>query len=93
MVTSEEVGDPQNLEMSLYVNDEIRQRVNTKDMIVSIAEQLEIFSHVMTLEPGDIIATGTPDGVGPIKDGDTVTIDIERIGTFSNPVKLVNRVY
>ncbi|MBU9723195.1 MULTISPECIES: fumarylacetoacetate hydrolase family protein [Bacillaceae] len=91
IVTSDEIGDPQDLEMSLFVNDEKRQKVNTRNMIVSIAEQLEIFSHIMTLEPGDVVATGTPDGVGPLKDGDIVTIYIEKIGTFKNSVVLKKR--
>jgi 2-keto-4-pentenoate hydratase/2-oxohepta-3-ene-1,7-dioic acid hydratase in catechol pathway len=86
IVTGDEIGDPQNLNMTLTVNGQVRQQVNTKYMICSIAELVEIYSHVMTLEPGDIIATGTPDGVGPIRPGDTVAITIERIGALVNPV-------
>ncbi|BAB05724.1 fumarylacetoacetate hydrolase family protein [Halalkalibacterium halodurans] len=88
IVTSDEIKDPQNLTISLQVNHEVRQHVNTNQMVCGIAELVEIFSHVMTLEPGDLIATGTPDGVGPIKDGDTVTLQMESIGSFSNPVVL-----
>lgn len=87
IVTSEDIENPQNLNMTLTVNGQVKQQVNTKYMICNIPELVEIFSHVMTLEPGDIIATGTPDGVGAIRQGDTVTISIERIGELSNPVK------
>lgn len=87
IVTQDEVGDPQNLEMTLHVNGELRQKINTHAMICGIAELVEIFSHVTTLEPGDIIATGTPDGVAPIKRGDTVRMEIENIGSCVNPVE------
>lgn len=87
IVTADEIGDPQNLQMTLHVNDERRQHANTGSMICGIAELVEIFSHVTTLEPGDIIATGTPDGVAPIRPGDVVRIEIERIGVLANPVE------
>ncbi|RUS45731.1 fumarylacetoacetate hydrolase family protein [Cohnella sp. AR92] len=87
IVTADEVGDAQNLEMALHVNDERRQKINTKEMVCGIGELVEIFSHVATLEPGDIIATGTPDGVAPIRRGDRVRIEIERIGVLANPVE------
>lgn len=90
IVTGDEIGDPQNLNMTLMVNDQVRQQVNTKYMICGIAELVEIFSHVMTLEPGDIIATGTPEGVNPIRPGDRVKIAIENIGELSNPVVMEN---
>jgi 2-keto-4-pentenoate hydratase/2-oxohepta-3-ene-1,7-dioic acid hydratase in catechol pathway len=86
ITTLEDIPDFNNMTMSLLVNGEIRQQVNTKEMVCGIAELVEIYSHVLTLEPGDIIATGTPEGVAPLKSGDTVTIDIEHIGAFSNPV-------
>ncbi|WP_339159449.1 fumarylacetoacetate hydrolase family protein [Paenibacillus sp. FSL W8-0186] len=86
ITTLEDIPDYTNINMDLKVNGEIRQQVNTKDMVCGIAELVEIYSHVLTLEPGDIIATGTPEGVAPIKPGDTVTITIEHIGAFSNPV-------
>ncbi|MED1795749.1 fumarylacetoacetate hydrolase family protein [Brevibacillus nitrificans] len=88
IVTQEDIADPQQLDMRLTVNTETRQQVNGKDMICGIAELVEIFSHVMTLEPGDIIATGTPEGVSPIKNGDIVKISIDQIGSFENPVVL-----
>jgi len=94
LVTPDEVGDPQNLELSLRVNGELRQQANTAQMIHDIRAQVSYLSEVMTLMPGDIIATGTPAGVGVamtppqfLKDGDVVSIDIQSIGQLSNPVR------
>lgn len=87
IVTGDEIGNPDDLDMRLTVNGEVRQQANTKDMVVGIFELVEIYSHVMTLEPGDVIATGTPEGVGPIRAGDVVRIELEGIGAFSNPVR------
>jgi len=88
------IADPQNLSIKTYVNDELRQNGNTQDMIFSIPEIIAIISAGMTLEPGDIIATGTPSGVGSgynppryIKPGDEVTIEIEGLGLLRNTVK------
>ena len=92
IVTRDEVADPDNVNMVLKVNGEIRQQVNTRDMICNVAELIEIYSHIMTLEPGDIVATGTPDGVGPIKDGDVVSMEIEGVGSFSVDVQLASSV-
>lgn len=86
IATLDDIPDFNDIQMKLTVNGEVRQRTNTKDMVCGIAELVELYSHVMTLEPGDIIATGTPDGVAPIRSGDVVTIEIAHIGTFSNPV-------
>jgi 2-keto-4-pentenoate hydratase/2-oxohepta-3-ene-1,7-dioic acid hydratase in catechol pathway len=83
MVTADEVGDPSDLQVRLWVNDEIRQDANTRDMIVDIPEIIAMCSSVMTLEPGDIIATGTGEGVGPIKAGDTVKISISRVAEMT----------
>jgi 2-keto-4-pentenoate hydratase/2-oxohepta-3-ene-1,7-dioic acid hydratase in catechol pathway len=69
------------------VNGTVRQDGNTRDMVFDIATLISFMSHVMTLVPGDVILTGTPDGVGPIVDGDTVTIAIDGIGELSNPVR------
>lgn len=94
LVTPDEVGDPHTLELSLKVNGEVRQQANTGQMIHDIRAQISYLSKVMTLEPGDLIATGTPAGVGVamtppqfLKEGDVVTIDIERIGQLTNPVR------
>jgi len=83
IVTGDEVKDPNNLQMNLWVNDEIRQSANTSDLIYDCYKFFEAASKVMTLYPGDIVTTGTPDGVAPITKGDTVRINIERIGEFS----------
>ena len=94
LVTPDEIGDPHALELSLRVNGELRQQANTGQMIHDIRAQISYLSEVMTLEPGDLLATGTPSGVGVamtppqfLKEGDVVTIDIERIGQLSNPVR------
>ncbi len=86
IVTADEISDPANIEMRLWVNGEKRQEASTKDLVVGIAEMIEIASSVSTLFPGDIIATGTPAGVGPIRDGDIVTIEVDGVGRMSVPV-------
>ena len=83
VVTTDEVGEPDNLSIRLWVNDELRQDGNTKDLIYDCRRLVEFASSVMTLYPGDILSTGTPEGVGPIHPGDRVTIDIERVGRMS----------
>lgn len=83
IVTNDEVQNPNELQMNLWVNDEIRQSANTSDLIYDCYKFLEAASSVMTLLPGDIVTTGTPEGVAPITQGDTVRIHIERIGEFS----------
>ncbi|KAA9031674.1 fumarylacetoacetate hydrolase family protein [Niallia endozanthoxylica] len=83
IVTGDEVENPNQLQMNLWVNDEIRQSANTSDLIYDCYKFFEAASSVMTLLPGDIITTGTPEGVAPITKGDTVRIHIERIGEFS----------
>lgn len=87
IVTADEVGDPQGLSNQLFVNGECRQDANTRDMIVGVAELIELVSSVMTLYPGDVIASGTPEGIGPIKAGDKVTIRIERVGEMTVDVR------
>ena len=83
LVTADEIADPQSLRLQLWVNGEQRQDGNSRDMIWGIARLIEYASHIMTLYPGDLFTTGTPDGVGPLKPGDEVTIDIEGIGRMS----------
>lgn len=87
LVTADEVGDPGNLDMKLWVNGDLRQHATTRDLIVDIPNMVALASSVSTLEPGDVIATGTPEGVGPIRDGDQVTIEIERVGRMTVPVE------
>ena len=86
IVTADELGDPQALQGRLWVNDELRQDANTRDLVLDIPGMIEVASHIMTLEPGDIIACGTPEGVGPIKGGDVVRIEFERIGGMTMKV-------
>lgn len=78
--------DPQSVSVVTRVNGEVRQNGNTAQMIFDIPTLIATASRVMTLEPGDVIMTGTPAGVGPIRPGDTVEVDIEGIGVLQNPV-------
>jgi 2-keto-4-pentenoate hydratase/2-oxohepta-3-ene-1,7-dioic acid hydratase in catechol pathway len=78
--------DASNLRLRTRLNSETRQDSSTSDLIFSIARVIETVSRVMTLEPGDLITTGTPSGVGPIAPGDVVEIEIEHIGVLRNPV-------
>lgn len=78
--------DPGNVVLETYLNGELKQQGNTNDLIYSVPELINFISHVMTLLPGDIIATGTPSGIGPMYPGDTVEIKIEKIGTLRNYV-------
>ena len=80
VVRREELTHPEDLAIRLWVNNEIRQDSNTRFMIFGIAEILEYISSYMTLEMGDVIATGTPEGVGPVIKGDIITAEIEGIG-------------
>jgi len=83
ITTADEVGDPTALDVRLWVNDELRQDANTRDLVLDIPGMVEMASAVMTLHPGDMIATGTPAGVGPVVDGDRIRISIERIGEMT----------
>ncbi|MTK64601.1 MAG: fumarylacetoacetate hydrolase family protein [Methanobacterium sp.] len=79
--------DPMNLNISLKLNNEIKQNSNTKNMIFNVYELVEFISNIMTLLPGDIISTGTPPGVGPMQVGDEVEVEIEGIGKLKNYLK------
>jgi 2-keto-4-pentenoate hydratase/2-oxohepta-3-ene-1,7-dioic acid hydratase in catechol pathway len=87
IVTADEIEDPSALELSLNVNGDARQRANTADLIVGIDELVSSASHVLTLHPGDIYATGTPDGVGPLQPGDRIDACISSVGHMSLPVQ------
>ena len=87
IVTADEVPDPGRLQNRLWVNGELRQHANTGEMIVGIAELIELVSSVLPLQPGDVIASGTPEGVGPLRAGDEVSIEIESIGSMTLPVR------
>ena len=89
----ERVLDPHNLNIVTQLNGEVMQEDNTRNMVFSIERLLVFWSAIATLEPGDVLATGTPEGVGAfqdpprfLKDGDVVNISIEGIGTLENPV-------
>ena len=89
LLTADEIGDVQNLDMELTVNGEIRQQANTSQMIYPVADIVSFLSHIMTLEPGDCIATGTPSGVAMaagnyLKAGDRIEAKIEKLGTLAN---------
>ena len=93
VVTPDEIGDPANLELTLWVNGEQRQHTNTRDLLFSIPFLISYLSQALTLEPGDIISTGTPSGIGAsrkppvfMKSGDQVRVYIEKIGELINPV-------
>jgi 2-keto-4-pentenoate hydratase/2-oxohepta-3-ene-1,7-dioic acid hydratase in catechol pathway len=95
LVTADELGDPNDLAIRCYVEDELRQDARTSEMVFDCAQQVSHLSEAFTLEPGDVIATGTPAGVGlgrqPVRDnllhvGDTVRVEIEGIGELVNSV-------
>jgi len=76
--------DLSNVIVEAYLNGERKQHVNTSDLIFGIAKLVSYISQVITLMPGDVIATGTPAGIGPMKLGDTIEIKIDKIGTLRN---------
>ncbi|MFD6425253.1 fumarylacetoacetate hydrolase family protein [Streptomyces sp. NPDC060198] len=80
IVTADEIPDPDCLNLRCDVSGGTRQRTNTADLIFGVRELIAYTSSVMTLHPGDVIATGTPAGVGPLSHGDTIVLDIERVG-------------
>ncbi len=93
LVTKDEVPDPQALKIELTINGEVMQSASTADMLFTVADLIEHISAFSTLEPGDLIATGTPSGVGffrkpprYLEPGDTVRIELERVGVLENPV-------
>lgn len=92
IVTADEVPQPEALGNRLWVNGDLRQQANTGEMIVGIAELIELISSVLPLQPGDVIATGTPEGVGPFAAGDTLKIAIEGVGEMSIDVRENDRV-
>jgi 2-keto-4-pentenoate hydratase/2-oxohepta-3-ene-1,7-dioic acid hydratase in catechol pathway len=86
ITTAEEVGPTADIVLRLWVNGELRQEAPVNEMVVGIREAIVLCSSVTTLQPGDIIASGTMAGVGPIKPGDSVRIAIERVGEMTIPV-------
>jgi 2-keto-4-pentenoate hydratase/2-oxohepta-3-ene-1,7-dioic acid hydratase in catechol pathway len=93
LLTADEIEDVQNLNMKLTVNGQVRQKANSSQMIHTVAQIISFLSHLMTLEPGDIIATGTPSGVGLatgnyLKAGDRIEATIDKLGTLTNTLGL-----
>ncbi len=86
VVPAAQLGDPQALALQTRLNGKVVQRGNTAQMIFGVAQLLAFISRNFTLEPGDIILTGTPSGVGPLAAGDVVEVEIEGIGVLRNPV-------
>jgi 2-keto-4-pentenoate hydratase/2-oxohepta-3-ene-1,7-dioic acid hydratase in catechol pathway len=89
LVLKDEIEDVQNLEMELKVNGQVRQKANTSQMIYTVADIVSFLSYIMTLEPGDVIATGTPAGVAAatgkfLQPGDSIECSIEKLGTLRN---------
>jgi 2-keto-4-pentenoate hydratase/2-oxohepta-3-ene-1,7-dioic acid hydratase in catechol pathway len=82
LVTADEISDPGNLDLEIAVNGEQRQQSNTSHLILSVPELIELASSFYTLYPGDVIFTGTPEGVSPIEPGDEIVATIEKIGTM-----------
>lgn len=83
--------DPADVLITCKVNSELRQMASTKEMVFTVSQIITFISSVMTLEPGDLIFTGTPAGVGPLNDGDRVEVTIEGIGTLVNQVGTINQ--
>ena len=87
LVTADELPDPSALALDLRVGNETRQHANTRDLIIDLPGLIELATRFYTLLPGDVLMTGTPEGVGPVKPGDTVVATIERIGAMSVPIR------
>jgi 5-oxopent-3-ene-1,2,5-tricarboxylate decarboxylase/2-hydroxyhepta-2,4-diene-1,7-dioate isomerase len=87
IVLPDEISPLDELDLELKVNGETRQKSNTNQLIFKVPELIEYISGLMTLEPGDIISTGTPEGIAPIQPGDVVEATVEKIGTLTNYVR------
>jgi len=83
LVTADEIIDPNSLDLKISVNGQVRQDSNTKDLVYNVEKLIEYTSERYTLYPGDIIMTGTPDGVGPVEPGDVMTCELEGVGIMS----------
>ena len=97
LVTADELQDPSGLDVVLTVNGEVRQKTNTANLVFSVQKLVAFLSNLMTLEPGDVVLTGTPGGVGVamnpptfLKDGDVVRIEIDKVGVLENKVAATN---
>jgi len=92
LVTREEIPDVSKLELRTFVNGELKQKGNTRNLIHSVPRLIKYISSFMTLEDGDVVLTGTPKGISPIVAGDRVDIEIDSLGTLSNTVVSEERV-
>ena len=88
MVTADEFGDPSDVGVALAVNGEMRQQARTRDLILSVPALIAFASSFYTLQPGDVLMTGTPEGVGPVQSGDVITATVERVATIDVNVRL-----
>ncbi|WP_182909174.1 fumarylacetoacetate hydrolase family protein [Microbispora sp. H13382] len=86
IVTKDEIADPDDLRLRCWVGDDLRQDASTSAMIFGVPQLIAYASSVMTLFPGDVIATGTPEGVGPLSDGDRIVVEIEQVGRLTATV-------
>jgi 2,4-diketo-3-deoxy-L-fuconate hydrolase len=86
-VTKDEVPDPNNLNLKLWVNGEVRQDSNTRYLVYDVQRLIEFTTSYYSVHPGDIIMTGTPSGVGPVKPGDVMTVEIEKVGRMEVPIR------
>lgn len=84
--------DPSDVMITCLVNGQLRQMASTRDMVFPVTQLVGYISSIMTLEPGDVILTGTPAGVGPLVDGDEISVEIEGVGTLTNPVRAATRL-
>lgn len=87
LVTADEFGDPSDIGVSVAVNGELRQAARTKDLILSVPALIAFASSFYTLQPGDMLMTGTPEGVGPVQPGDVLTATVERVGTVDVTIR------
>jgi 2-keto-4-pentenoate hydratase/2-oxohepta-3-ene-1,7-dioic acid hydratase in catechol pathway len=87
IVTADEVSDPGTISFTLSVSGQVRQRASTRDLIYDVPRLVELYSSAISLEPGDLIATGTPEGVGPIQPGDEIVLCVEGIGRLAMRVE------
>jgi len=92
IVTADAVPDHADIAFELTVGDELRQRANTRDLIYDIPRLVELYSSAITLEPGDLIATGTPEGVGEIRPGDAIALTLDGIGRLEMAVAARERI-
>ncbi|MGH6815174.1 MAG: fumarylacetoacetate hydrolase family protein [Hyphomicrobiaceae bacterium] len=89
LVTADELPDPSQLDLSLTVNGQSRQAANTRDLIIGVADLIAWASSFYTLMPGDVVLTGTPEGVGPVQPGDVIEASIGGIGSMTVPVRAI----